>query len=330
MGRLQLSIALSTNERTLPLLEGEVAPEGIELTGSRVHPSELFYRQLKFGEFDVSEMSLASLSIATDRGNSDWCAVPVFTTRYFFHTNCWVRRDAGIAGPEDLRGKRVGVPEYQQTAAVWARGALQHEFGVRPEDVVWHMERAPELSHGGATGFVPPAGLRFQYIDAGTSISRMLLAGELDATLLHIGANLVDRSRERLEDEPAVRRLFADPVAEGQRYFAATGVYPANHCVVVRRSLVDRHPWLPVNLFEAFARAKDVAARRLVSLAEGHVRLGLLSAEAAQDLRKDPYPYGIRANCSALETLADYLHEQGLTGRVIGVEDLFAPSTLEL
>lgn len=330
MGRLQLSIALSTNERTLPLLEGEVAPEGIELTGSRVHPSELFYRQLKFGEFDVSEMSLASLSIATDRGNSDWCAVPVFTTRYFFHTNCWVRRDAGVAGPEDLRGKRVGVPEYQQTAAVWARGALQHEFGVRPEDVVWYMERAPELSHGGATGFVPPAGLRFQYIDAGTSISRMLLAGELDATLLHIGANLVDRSRERLEDEPAVRRLFADPVAEGQRYFAATGVYPANHCVVVRRSLVDRHPWLPVNLFEAFARAKEVQARRLLSLSEGHRRLGLLSTEAARDLEKDPYPYGIYANRSTLQTLGAYLHEQGLTSRVIEVEDLFARTTLDL
>src|SRR6202521_4045774 len=136
--RLELSIALSDNERTRPLLEGRVVPQGIRLVPTMVHPSEMFWRQLRFAEFDVSEMSMSSLIIAVSRGASPgptpWVALPVFTTREFFHTRILVRADAGIAAPADLAGKRVGVPEFQQTAAIWGRGALENEFGVRPRD----------------------------------------------------------------------------------------------------------------------------------------------------------------------------------------------------
>src|SRR6202521_6196478 len=143
--RLELSIALSDNERTRPLLEGRVVPQGIRLVPTMVHPSEMFWRQLRFAEFDVSEMSMSSLLISTARGASPgptpWVALPVFTTREFFHTRILVRADAGIAAPADLRGKRVGVPEYQQTAAIWGRGVLENEFGVRPRDMEFFMER---------------------------------------------------------------------------------------------------------------------------------------------------------------------------------------------
>src|SRR5215831_20056656 len=132
--KLELSIALSDNPNTRPLLDGRVGAEGIRLIPTAVHPSEMFWRQLRFGEFDVSEMSMSSLLIATARGACPWVALPVFTTREFFHTRILVRTQAGITAPADLRGKRVGVPEYQQTAAIWGRGVLENEFGVRPRD----------------------------------------------------------------------------------------------------------------------------------------------------------------------------------------------------
>jgi 4,5-dihydroxyphthalate decarboxylase len=135
MPRLQLSLIMSANPRSRPVLDGSVTPDGIDLTCTVAHPSEIFWRQLHFKEFDVSEMSLSSLLMAIARGNTDWVGLPIFTSRRFFHTWGWVRADAGIAGPSDLRGKRVGVPEYQQTAALWSRGVLQHEFGVAPTDM---------------------------------------------------------------------------------------------------------------------------------------------------------------------------------------------------
>ena len=154
--RLQLSIAIDANPRTWPILNGQVQPDAIELLPTRLHPSEMFWRQLRFQDFDISEMSFSSLMMATARGDSRWVGLPVFTTRRFFHTGILVRRDAGIETPADLKGRRVGVPEYQQTAALWARGVLQHEFGVAPKDMDFWMERTPSHSHGGATGFTPP------------------------------------------------------------------------------------------------------------------------------------------------------------------------------
>src|SRR5262245_7477137 len=138
--RLELSIALSDNERTRPLIEGRVVPQGIKLVPTMVHPSEMFWRRLRFAEFDVSEMSLASLSVSVAPAVTRCVATPVFTLRKFFHTSIIVRTDSGIAAPADLRGKRIAVPEYQQTWAIWSRGVLQHEFGVHARDIEWFME----------------------------------------------------------------------------------------------------------------------------------------------------------------------------------------------
>jgi len=176
-GRLELSIALSDNPNTRPLLDGAVHAEGISLIATALHPSEMFWRQLRFAEFDVSEMSMSSLLIATSRGPTPWVALPVFTTREFFHTRILVRADAAISAPADLRGKRVGVPEYQQTAAIWGRGVLQHEFGVHAKEIEWFMERPPDRSHGGATGFSPPPGVRLNHIPPTTNIGEMLVRG---------------------------------------------------------------------------------------------------------------------------------------------------------
>jgi 4,5-dihydroxyphthalate decarboxylase len=174
---LTLSIALSDSIWTRPLIDGRIAPDGLRLIPSVLHGSEMFWRQLRFGDFGASEMSLASLFIACARGDTRWAAVPIFTMRRFFHTGILVRVGAGIDKPADLAGKRVGVPEYQQTSAVWSRGILQEHFGVAPMDVEWHMERGADRSHGSATGFTAPRGIRLRQIASGTDIGKMLLAG---------------------------------------------------------------------------------------------------------------------------------------------------------
>jgi 4,5-dihydroxyphthalate decarboxylase len=329
--RLALSIALSDNPNTRPLIDGAIEPEGISLTPTAIHPSEMFWRQLRFAEFDVSEMSMSSLLIATARGPTPWLALPVFTTREFFHTRIWVRSDAGIAAPADLKGKRVGVPEFQQTAAIWGRGVLENEFGVRPRDMEFYMERVADKSHGGATGFKPPHGVTVHQIPAEKNIGEMLVGGELDATLLYLShRNLVDRSRIDLAADSRVRPLFADRAAEGRRYYAKTGIYPINHTVVVRRSLAEQHPWIVLNLYAAFAAARAEVLRAGAAAFASHFETGVISDDVRRAFATDPMAYGIRATRKVLETIADYVHAQGLTDRRVKIEELFAPSTMDL
>jgi 4,5-dihydroxyphthalate decarboxylase len=329
--RLALSIALSDNPNTRPLIDSAVAPEGISLTPIVVHPSEMFWRQLRFAEFDVSEMSMSSLLISTARGPTPWVALPVFTTREFFHTRILVRADAGIASPADLKGKRVGVPEYQQTAAIWGRGVLEHEFGVHPRDMEFFMERVADKSHGGATGFKPPAGVTVHQIPASTNIGEMLVNGELDATLLYLThRNLVDRSRIDLSVDKRVRPLFPDRAAEGRRYYAKTGVYPINHTVVIRRTLVERHPWIALNLYSAFAAAREDVLRAGCTALASHFETGVISEDVREALAADPMAYGIKATRTVLETIADYVHTQELTDRRVKIEELFAEVAMDL
>src|SRR6202051_1902781 len=206
--KLQFSIGITSNPRTWPVIDGRVAPDAIELVPTVLHPSELFWRQLRFAEFDVAEMSMSSLLMARSKGDDRFVGIPVFTTRRFFHTGILVRRAAGIDAPADLKGKRVGVPEYQQTAALWARGVLQHEFDVAPKDMEFWMERTPEKRHGGPPGFKPPPGVTVHQIPADKSIGSMMLNGELDAVLHYLAdRNLVDRSRADLTSHPAFKNL---------------------------------------------------------------------------------------------------------------------------
>lgn len=328
---LTLSIALSDNERTRPITQGRIKAQGIRLIPTVIHPSEMFWRQLKYGDFDISEMSLSSLFIATARGDTRWVALPIYTSRMFFHANILVRKDSNILGPQDLRGKRVGVPEYQQTAALWSRGILQHEFGVLPRDINWFMERGPEKSHGGATGFKPPEGVRLNQIPASTNIGEMLVRGELDATLLYLNKpNLVDRSTIDLQSADFIEPLFRDRLAETTRYFKKTGIYPINHTVVMKRELYEKHPWIALNLFHAFVAAKADVERESAENMQSFLETGLLDTAASAGLSGDPKAYGVRASRKVLETISQYVCEQGLSSRQVAVEELFASSTLDI
>jgi len=328
---IELSIALAENERTRPLLEGSVVAEGIRLRPSRLHPSEMFWRQLRYSDFDVSEMSLSSLIIAVSRGDTRWAALPVYTFRKFYHTAILVRAGSGIRAPADLRGKRVGVPEYQQTSVIWCRGILEHEFGIRADEMEWFMERGADRSHGASTGFAAPPRIRLSFIPPSTNIGRMMVEGELDAVFHYLKErNLVDRSTIDLASDPRVTTLFENPAAEAARYYRKTGIYPINHCVVVRRAVLERHPWVVLNLYAAFLAAKAEARRRMLDSLQHYLAPGLLGEQARSGLESDPMAYGLRATRPVIETLIEYVHEQGLSARRVGLEELFAASTLDL
>lgn len=328
---LQLSMALSDNPRTRPFFEGRVAVEGIRLIPTKCHPSEMFWRQLRFGDFDVSEMSMSTLTIATSKGQTDWVGLPIYTMRKFFHTGIVVTEASGITKPEDLKGKRVGVPEYQQTAAIWARGVLQHEFGVHASDMKWFMERNDNRSHGHSTGFKPPAGIDITPIPTTTNIGEMLINGELDACVHYIvDANLVDRSRIEIATDPRIRYLFADREAESARYFKKTGIYPINHIVVVRRALYERHPWIALNLYSAFVKAMDMVRQDALPWLGPYYETGLVEGSVKKALAATPMPYGLQAARPVLETVTQYIQEQGLCDRRVALEEIFAPNTLDL
>jgi len=284
---------------------------------------------LKFAEFDVSEMSCSSLLMAIAHGDKRFVAIPVFTSRSFFHTGILVRTDRGIEKPEDLKGKKVAVPEYQQTAALWCRGALQHEFGVTAFDIDWYMERTEELSHASATGFQPPKNLRFQHIPENENIGSLLLAGKVDASLLYLNeVNLVDRSRVDLSNRPEIRLLFRVQEAEGARYYKKTGIYPINHGMAVKREVFEKNPWVAINILKAFQQANAIAERERQEQMHYHFETGLVPAECQATVAKPLITHGLRANREVLELAARYSNQQGLTPRVMQMEELFAPNAL--
>ena len=298
---MELTAAFTPNALTAPLLDRTIVPGGIAWMPESVRPGDLFFRQLKFGEFDVSELSMSSLTIAISQGNRSWAALPIFTTRGFYHTEIIVREDSPISSPVDLRGGRVGVLEYQQTSVVWIRGILESEFGVSATELEWFMERSPEQSHGGTTGFSPPPGVRLSYVPQESSLAAMLAAGTIDAILFQPPVvdgidQKADGARERLKSRP----LFADPGAESSRYYAKTEIVPVNHAVIVRRSILEEHPNVAAEIYDAFNRAHD----------------------------KSVAPYGVRANRKALETLMRYLAAQQLTEYEVALDEVFAPAAL--
>ena len=328
---LQLSIAMANNPRTRAIFEDKVKADGISLICTPLHASELFWRQLRFGDFDVSEMSMSSFLMALAGGDTRWVGLPVFTTRRMFNVGVLVRKDRGIEKPADLIGKKMGVPEYQQTAALWTRGYLQHEYGVHPRDMEFWMERNDDHSQSAAVGFKPPSDVKLNFIPNDTNMGEMLMQGRLDGALRYLAGtdNLVDRSTVDLYLHPDFKTLFPDPHAEGVRFYQKTGIYPINHCMVIKREIVDRHPWTVLNLFKAFVRANDIAEKARMEAVAYHLETGLLPPEARKALATQLIRHGIAANRKVLETTAQYSFEQGLTPRLVKIDEMFAPSVME-
>jgi 4,5-dihydroxyphthalate decarboxylase len=337
MAKLTLSFIAPDNERTRPLLDGTIQPEGMELITTRSIGSETFWRQLKFQEYDISAMSISSYIIAKLQG-IDMIAIPVFPNRRFMHTELCHHLDAGIKQAADLVGKRIGVGEYQQTASLWVRGTLEHDFGVSQYKVHWYMERTDELSHGGATGFKPPKGISFKKLPPDKSLASALVNHEIDVAAVHQAfareRTVIDRStriRARGGDWSRVKPLFTDKIDEGARFFKKHGYIPANNIYTIRGELHRKHPWLAFNLYKAFLAAKEVAQERLAKdIPSGLVFGNEYLAKTREIFGDDPYPYGLQENKTMMETLIEYSYEQGLIPQKPTMEELFAASTLDL
>ena len=318
-------------------MDGAVQAEGLELIPTYSHPGETFWRQLKFQEFEIGEMSLSSYLIARSRG-ADMVALPVFPSRRLFHAELAYHADSGVKQASDLAGKRIGVAEYQQTAALWTRGILEHDFGVSQYKVHWYMERTEELSHGGATGFTPPPGISFHRIPPDKSLASMLVDHELDAAGVTgpwtRAPSFVDRS-SRIPgsggDWSKVKPLFPDRMAEGKRFFKKHGFLPANHAYIIRGDVYRKYPWVAFNLYSGFVKAKALAAEKLAERIPSALFFGREYLAMTREIfGDDPFPYGLKANRPMLDRLVEYSHEQGLTEKKMKIEDLFAESTRDL
>ena len=337
MPKLTLSFISALNERVQPLMDGTIQAEGVEIIPTYSPPSETFWRQLKFQEFEIAEMSMSSYLIARSRG-FDMIALPVFPSRRLFHTELSYHIDSGVKEPGDLVGKRIGVGEYQQTAALWQRGILEHDFGVSQYKVHWYMERSEELSHGGATGFTPPAGISFHRVPADKSLASMLVNHELDAAAIAgpwtRAPSVLDRS-SRIPgsggDWSKIKPLFPDRMAEGARFYKKYGFLPVNHTYIMRGDIFKKHPWVAFNLYTGFVKAKEYFNSKLLERIPTALFFGREYLAMTREMfGDDPFPYGVKANRKMLETLIDFSHQQGLISRKLKVEELFAESTLNL
>jgi 4,5-dihydroxyphthalate decarboxylase len=336
MSRLTLGFISAFNERVEPLMNGTVKAEGIELIPTYSHPAETFWRQLKFGEFEVAEMSMSSYLIAKSQG-ADMIALPVFPSRRLFQTELSYHADSGITKPKDLAGKKLGVAEYQQTAALWIRGILEHDFGVSQYKIHWYMERSEEMSHGGATGFKPPPGISFNRIAPNKSLASTLLDNELDvahiASPFVLQANALDRSSRigGKGDWSNIRPLFPDRMAEGSRFYKKHGFLPVNHTYIIRGDIYKKYPWVAFNLYTGFVKSKALAREKMMERIPSGLFFGPEYAAMTRDLiGDDPFPFGIKANRAMLDMIIGFSHEQGLTPKKLAIEELFAESTLGL
>ena len=325
--KLNLTIAVGPYDRVAALQDGSVVPEGIDVNFvAQPNVGDLFRRQARYAEFDVAEFSLSTYTILNGQGDRRMIAIPVFPSKLFRHGHILVNTHAGIEGPEDLIGKRFGAAEYQQTAAIWQRGFLQHDYGVHPSQSEWYFGRLNEP--GPYTERIPvdlPAGMRTHLIPEDKCLDQMLDAGEIDA-LMAAGA-----PRSFLRHSPNVKRLFPDHKAVEADYYRRTGIFPIMHTLVIKRDIYERAPWVARSLYDAFDKAKAAAMRRfhgwgplpfMLPWFEDHVE----ETEAA--LGTDPFVYGIEANRHALETFLEYELEQGMIREPIAVEELFATETL--
>lgn len=322
MADLKLTLACWDYDRTRPLIDGRVRPEGIDLEVEVLRPRQTFPRMLERREFDVSEMSLASYVSLKARGDCPFVAIPVMLSKIFRHSCIYVRTDAGIRAPQDLRGKRVGTTQYGSTAAVFMKGLLQDEYGVAAEDMCWFMGGLDAPTQRPLIPLDLPPAVKLEFLDDGQTLEGMLAAGDLDALLsIYLPAIF-------LKGSPRVARLFPDFKEVEQAYFRRTGIFPIMHVVVLREDVHRAHPWAARSLYRAFCAARDLAVEGLYDTDALRLSLPWLIdhvEEARRTFGDDFWSYGLASNRPALAAVGRYVWQQGLAPRAVEPEELFAP-----
>jgi 4,5-dihydroxyphthalate decarboxylase len=322
---MRLTLACWDYDRTRALMDGSVAPDGIELVYLNQPVEETFFRMMRYQEYDCSEMSLSSYVASLEKNPSPFIAIPVFPSRFFRHSCIFVSAKSGIGKPEDLKGKRIGVPEYQMTAPVWIRGILSDDYGVKVTECEHFSGGEEEPGRDEKLKLNLPAHIKLRPIGPEQTLSRMLADGELDALV-------TARAPSTFHKEPQnVRRLFPNYVEVEKEYYRRTRIFPTMHTVVIRRDVYERNPWVAQSLYKAFTAAKAKAYELYAQTAALPAMLPWLVShveEIRKEIGADWWPYGLEPNRKALETFLRYHHEQGLSKKLRAPEELFARETL--
>lgn len=326
-GKVRLTVACGDYDRVAAIKDGRVEVEGCEVVFLPMEPEEVFFRAFRYQEFDACELSFSSFMIVTSRGASPFVGIPAFVSRVFRHSGFYIRTDRGIEEPADLRGKTVGVPEYQMTAPVWMRGILEDEYGVEPIDIHWRSGGQEEPGRDERTPLTLTNGVDLQPIPEDRTLVEMFEAGELDALMTARAPSSFTRGA------PGIARLFPDYRRVERAYYEKTRMFPIMHLMGVRKELAERYPWLPGSLYKALLEAKNLALDAVREIAALNVTLPWVEAEALETralMGADYWRYGVGECAHEIEALARYSYDQGLSERRLTAEDLFAPSTFEI
>jgi 4,5-dihydroxyphthalate decarboxylase len=326
LAKLNLSIAVGDYDRTRPLVDGAVQIDGVDPTFSLLVPEEIFFRAFRNAEFDVCELSLSSFSVKTAADDCPYVGVPFFPSRAFRHTCVCIRNDRGIGAPEDLKGRRVGLPEYQLTANVWMRAILADEHGVQPSDITWVRGGYEQPGRVEKIAVKLPADVRVEEAPTGETLTGLLDKGEIDAVMGPRAPSSFDRG------DPRISWLYPDPTAAAAEWYGRRRIFPIMHILGVRRSLAERHPWLPGALAKAFEQAKAAALAKLTDTSATKVTLPFVEEQlrnARRLMGDDFWSYGFTPNRHVLEYFLYHHHRQGLSARLLNPEELFHPATLE-
>ncbi len=325
-----LSLACWNYDRCEPLIDGQVTIDGVQLQSNVIYPTKIFASAFTEAPFDICELSASSYVMQLSQGQCEYVAIPVFVSRAFRHSGFYVRADSGIITPKDLEGRLIGVPEYQMTMALWARGILQDDYGV---DCHTFKTRTGGTNKAGRRERLPlvlPDHMDVRPIGDAENLNDLILAGALDALISPMTPQAFT------EGDPRLRRLFADPAAEERAYFRRAGLFPIMHVIGIRRQLVDANPELAVDVFKAFVAARRIAMDHLEETATAsanrlHLPWVAAEWEATRALMGNDYwPYGLAENVADLEALCRYSHEQHLSPRCLDARELFVPATLDL
>jgi 4,5-dihydroxyphthalate decarboxylase len=325
MSKLSLSVAIGDYDRNRPLLDGAVGIDGVDPVFMKLIPEEIFFRAFRSQDFDICECSLSSFTVKTAAGNNPYVGVPAFVSRCFRHTSIYVRTDR-IKKPQDLKGKKIGVPEYQLTANVWARAFLEDDYGVKPSDIHWVRGGIDDAGRPEKISIALPPGVRLEDAPEGKTISELLIEGKIDAFMAPRAP-----SPEALA-HPHIGWLFDDTAAVARDYFKRTGIFPIMHLIGIRKTLAEKYPFLPFAVLKAFEASKAMALEALSDCSAAKTTLPFLEeqlAMARQTMGEDFWPYGVEPNRKTLEAFLRHHHGQGLSPRRVGVEELFHPATLE-
>ncbi len=324
MSGIPVTIATTDYDHFRDFRLGEIKAQGLDVTWLTMGHHEIFSRFTFNREWDVSELSFAKFMAQVTRKDADIIGLPVYASRLFRFASFYVNRKAGITSAKDLAGKRIGVPEWAHTAAVYMRGWLMHEAGVPLDSIEWVQAGTNAPGRIEKVEIALPKGVRLTAMPEKT-LSGMIAAGELDCVII---ARPPDSFRQK---HPDVVRLFPDYLELEQRYYQATRVYPIMHIIALRKALLDAHPWAARNLYNAFAEAKRRSLERLSDPAVSRYPLPWLATYArrmTEEFGGDPFPYGIEENRATLDLFLQYTFEQGIAHRRVTPEEIFPPGIM--